>query len=195
MRNAMPSISNNNALAEVAAGNFKAYEAIFHLYYASLCQHAYSFVGDAALAEDAVSEVFVRIWEKRQQLEVNTSVKSYLYRSVANQCIDGLRKAYHKKLVFMESVSENLAHTSSSHAADYWEHKELAAEIEQAIRRLPKQCGIIFRLSKEAGLKYGEIARLLNISVKTVETQMGRAFKALRIYLQPHRQVLASVAG
>jgi RNA polymerase sigma-70 factor (family 1) len=169
-----------NLLQEVANGDFAAFENLFKQYYQALCAHALSYTGSHAAAEDAVSEVFARIWEKRGQLNVETSVKSYLYRSVGNQCIDALRKSYHKKTLLAEGMAAFQHHAGTDNTAALAETKELAQQIEAAIRRLPKQCGIVFRLSRDAGLKYQEIAAQLNISVKTVETQMGRAFKALR---------------
>jgi RNA polymerase sigma-70 factor, ECF subfamily len=178
---------NGNFLAkDIARDSFNACEALFKTYYEVLCHHALKYTNDAAAAEDIVSDVFARIWEKRSHLQIDTSVKSYLYRAVSNQCIDTLRKNYHKKTVLVDSFQH--CETSCDSAISYTapETKELAISIEMAVRNLPKQCGIIFRLSREAGLKYQEIAAELNISVKTVETQMGRAFKALRIsILQP----------
>jgi RNA polymerase sigma-70 factor (ECF subfamily) len=168
-------------IKQLAVGNFAAYETLFKNYYELLCYHALTYTGDAAAAQDAVSDVFARIWEKRSQLQIETSVKSYLYRAVSNQCIDILRKNYHKKTVLVESFQHCEPYYDYTTTYTSPETKELAVTIELAIRQLPKQCGIIFRLSREAGLKYQEIAAQLNISVKTVETQMGRAFKALRL--------------
>jgi RNA polymerase sigma-70 factor (family 1) len=170
-------------LHELTKGDFNAFEQIFKQYYAVLCHHALSFSGDAATAEDAVSDVFARIWERRSQLNIDTSVKSYLYRAVSNQCIDTLRKSYRKRVVLTDDLA---AHAHTPETADISaipETRELTEKIELAVRSLPKQCGIIFRMSREAGLKYQEIAGQLGISVKTVETQMSRAFKSLRVAL------------
>ncbi len=181
---------DHNLFQEVAAGNFAAFENLFKQYYHPLCAHALSYSGSHAAAEDAVSEVFARIWEKKAQLKIETSVKSYLYRAVGNQCIDTLRKVYHKKTHLSEDMSAYQHHACTDDMASMAETKELAQHIEAAVRRLPKQCGIIFRLSRESGLKYQEIANRLNISVKTVETQMGRAFKALRNAVFAHEDSL-----
>jgi RNA polymerase sigma-70 factor, ECF subfamily len=173
---------NGKILAkDIANGNFDAYEELFNTYYEVLCHHALKYTSDAAMAQDVVSDVFARIWEKRSQLQIDTSVKSYLYRAVTNQCIDTLRKNYHKKTVLVDSFQHCETSCDSTITYSAPETRELAMAIELAVRNLPKQCGIIFRLSREAGLKYQEIASQLNISVKTVETQMGRAFKALRV--------------
>jgi RNA polymerase sigma-70 factor, ECF subfamily len=178
---------NNEFFAkDFATVSFNSYEVLFKTYYKELCHHAVKFTSDTALAQDVVSDVFARIWEKRSQLQIDTSVKSYLYRAVTNQCIDTLRKKYHKKTVLVDSFQQCETAYDGAITSMAPEARELATAIELAIRQLPKQCGIIFRLSREAGLKYQQIATQLNISVKTVETQMGRAFKALRLsLLQP----------
>jgi RNA polymerase sigma-70 factor, ECF subfamily len=167
-------------LQEIAEGSFGSFERAFKQYYQPLCHHAYTYSHDAASAEDAVSEVFARLWEKRGQLDIEVSLKSYLFRSVSNQCIDQLRKSYHRRVVLSEGMDAYQGRPSAENVASVPEARELSNRIEEALRGLPRQCGIIFRLSREAGMKYQEIARHLGISVKTVETQMGRAFKSLR---------------
>jgi RNA polymerase sigma-70 factor (family 1) len=167
-------------LKELTQGNFSAFEYLFKQYYTALCNHALSFSGDAASAEDAVSDVFARIWERRSQLNIDLSVKSYLYRAVTNQCIDTLRKSYRKRVVLTDNLPAFAQTPDSVEVSLIPETREITEKVELAVRNLPKQCGIIFRLSREAGLKYQEIANHLGISVKTVETQMSRAFKSLR---------------
>lgn len=155
--------------------------AVFTEYHKLLCSHANSYLGNMDAAEDVVSDVFAKFWEKREQITIDTSLKSYLYKCVTNMCIDTLRKSYFKKTVLVESFAAFDA-ASNNHLVS--EQKELAKNIEVAVRKLPKQCAIIFRLSRENGLKYREIASALNISIKTVETQMGRAFKSIKLQYQ-----------
>lgn len=170
-------------LKQLTQGDFTAFENLFKQYYTALCHHALSFSSDAASAEDAVSDVFARIWERRNQLSIDISVKSYLYRAVSNQCIDTLRKSYRKRVVLTDDLLSFAQTPETADISTIPETRELTQKIELAVRSLPKQCGIIFRLSREAGLKYQEIANQLGISVKTVETQMSRAFKSLRTSL------------
>ncbi len=175
---------NEQLLArQISEDNFIAYETLFKTYYNLLCHHAMDYSNDIAAAQDAVSEVFARIWEKRKQLSIEISVKSYLYRAVSNQCIDTIRKNYHKKVVLVDSVMLYDNVDDEITPSSIYETRELSQKVEVAVRQLPKQCGIVFRLSRESGLKYQEIANKLNISIKTVETQMGRAFKLLRLSL------------
>lgn len=181
-------VCEKNSSKKLGFGNAVEFETFFKSYYHPLCVHAFSFTKDAILAEDLVCEVFMKIWERRAALDIETSVKSYLYRAVSNQCIDYFRKTYVKKVVFTDMLP-NISDEHNPSVASIPETKELSQAIELAIKGLPKQCGLIFRMSKEYGLKYQEIADRLNISIKTVETQMGRAFKALRIELQPQTQL------
>jgi RNA polymerase sigma-70 factor, ECF subfamily len=183
-------LNSVDCLQKIAAGDLCAFENLFKNYYSQLCHFANAYTGDADASEDAVSEVFARIWERRTQLSIDISVKSYLYRSVANQCIDTLRKTYHKKTTLTSNIISYEDRVVSAGLNEQSEAKELAQKIEQAVRQLPRQCGIIFRLSREAGLKYHQIAAELGISIKTVETQMGRAFKFLRTALAKHQMEL-----
>jgi RNA polymerase sigma-70 factor (family 1) len=172
--------NEQHLLKQLTAGDFSAFEHLFKRYYAPLCHHALSFSGDPATAEDAVSDVFARIWERRSQLTIDVSLKSYLYRAVSNKCIDTLRKSYRKRIVLTDDLAAFTQMPSGNDINTLLETRELTNKIELAVRSLPRQCGIIFRLSRESGLKYQEIAKQLGISVKTVETQMSRAFKSLR---------------
>jgi len=174
---------NKILVQQFIQGNTQSFETIFHTYYVALCNHAFTFVKNKQLAEDIVSDVFTKIWEKRDSINIETSLKSYLFKSVSNLCIDTLRKAYYKKMNFQDSLETNTPTQVTTIYQDYTENKELGNYIEKAIAALPKQCQLIFRLSKELGLKYAEISQLLNISVKTVEAQMTKAFKTLKASL------------
>jgi RNA polymerase sigma-70 factor (ECF subfamily) len=183
--------SEQQLMLQVTKEDFGAFKRLFEKYYTPLCHHALLYCEDAAAAEDAVSDVFARLWEKRQQLNIEVSVKSYLYRAVANQCIDLLRKSYRKKVMLAGSLTQYQTVSEKTDLQMLAETRELAAVFENCIRKLPKQCGIIFRLSREGGMKYQEIANMLGISIKTVETQMSRAFKCLRAAVPKGHQLTA----
>jgi RNA polymerase sigma-70 factor (ECF subfamily) len=140
--------------------------------------------GDIALkstAEEIVQQVFYKIWEKASQLNINPPVAAYLYRAVNNESINYLK---HQKV-----KSVHRAHTlyHMKNQADSAAKKVLAGELEKKLRKalceLPEQCRIIFQLSRFEELRYREIAGRLGISVKTVENQMGKALKLLRVKL------------
>lgn len=162
--------------ANMKEGDQKAFEALFRSYYPGLCQYATRLLNDAQMAEETVQELFVRLWEKRSRNVIETSVKNYLFRSVKNQCLNYI-KHNQIKLAYAQKV---LAEAETSSSEDHEAEAELIRKIEESIASLPDKRREIFRLNRQEGLKYREIAEKLNISVKTVETQMGLALKSLR---------------
>lgn len=137
--------------------------------------YAQQLAPDRAEAENAVSEVFYKIWKNRATLQVHRSVKSYLYRAVRNQVLDTIRQ---RKPV--DVLTAGIPVASMRSPEEEMIGKELVAQVWEAVACLPAQRREIFLLSREEGLKYREIAQRLNISVKTVETQMSRSLKVLR---------------
>jgi RNA polymerase sigma-70 factor (family 1) len=162
----------------ISEGDKKAYEHVFHTYYQSLCNYACSMLKDIDEAEEVVQNVFFNIWSKRESLQINTSIKSYVYRAVHN---DSLNKIKHGKVraVYAEDYKSSMS-GGFEDSAKLLDAKELGKQINAAIAGLPEQCGNVFRLSRFENLKYSEIAEQLNISVKTVENHMGKALKILR---------------
>ncbi|MGQ1787881.1 MULTISPECIES: RNA polymerase sigma-70 factor [unclassified Saccharicrinis] len=159
--------------AQVKKGDEKAFEQIFRRYYVGLTAFAKTFVHDIDMSESVVQNVFVKLWEKRKQYEI-TSLKSYLMIAVRNSCHNEIKRVQHerdfKKAVQSEEAIETVNYPDSG----------AMERIAQTIERLPEQRKRIFKLNRLEGLKYREIAEKLNISPKTVETQMGKALKFLR---------------
>jgi RNA polymerase sigma-70 factor (ECF subfamily) len=154
-----------------------AFRSLFDTYYASLCHYASHFLNDDSLSEEVVQELFVKLWEKRKMLDVETSVKHYLFRAVRNGCLNQIQ---HDKVKQLHGKKLKEALMSEDPAEEYMITPEMILRLEEGIELLPVKRREIFRLSREYGLKYREIAEKLNISVKTVEAQMGLALKALR---------------
>ncbi|MCW3089457.1 MAG: polymerase ECF-type sigma factor [Ferruginibacter sp.] len=160
-----------------------AFEVFFKKHFSALCaycQHRFSF--DVDLAKDTVHTGFTRLWENRQTISPELSIKAYLYKIINNIGLDIIKhdkvKLDHVKYIrqyFQESTAEN-----DHNAVDF---KQLGADIENAIDELPEQMRKIFKLSRYEELKYTDIASQLGISVKTVETQMSRALAKLRLRL------------
>jgi len=161
----------------IKKGNEKAFESLFHKYYGLLCAYATRIVSDKDAAEEIVQDFFVKLWEKHEQLVVETSVKNYLYRSVKNHCINYIQ---HNKirLKYARSVVES-TEKQVTEEFDFPE-PDIFEKIEMCISELPEKRREIFRLSRRDGLKYHQIAEKLQISVKTVETQMSLSFRTLR---------------
>lgn len=164
----------------------KAFEKLFHRFYAPLCLYASKITEDDIAAEEIVQDFLVKLWERRKQLSIDTSVKSYLFRSVKNLCINHIK---HNKIRIQHAKSV-IAGAEANHYSDNFIEVDLAQKIEESINTLPEKRREIFRLSREEGLKYREIAEKLNISIKTVEAQMGLAIKTLRDKLKNYKTFL-----
>lgn len=172
----------------ISKGDKPAFEQAFRAYYRSLCNYAMPLIKDKDEAEEVVQNVFFNIWNKRESIQVTTSLKSYLYRAVHNDCLNKL-KHVKVRTVYADDYRKSSAGSFES-ASDTLQTKELGMKINTAIDSLPEQCGNVFRLSRFENLKYGEIAERLEISVKTVENHMGKALKILREQLKDYLPAL-----
>jgi RNA polymerase sigma-70 factor, ECF subfamily len=162
-----------------------SFSKLFQKKYNPLCLYAQRIVGAHELAEEVVSDVFMKLWRNRQALEINYSYKAYLYRAVRNQAYDYLKSRSNTNSQLTDAIEDCTAAyaLSTDSIEDNYYAKELQYKIETAIEQLPRQCKIIFRMSREEQLKYHEIADRMGLSVKTIETQIGRALKHLRLVL------------
>lgn len=175
---------------QLKQGNQDAFRDLFEKYYPALCHFAHQFTADDQLAEEIVQDLFVRIWEKRDSLQVEISVKQYLFRSVKNLCINYLKHEKIKK----KYASDIQRNPEPDDNADHWFLEiDLMKKIEASIESMPPRRKEIFLLSREQGLKYKEIADSMGISVKTVEAQMGLALKHLREHLKDFDKHLISL--
>lgn len=174
-------LSEQEIIGAIREGNERIFEETFRKYYQSLCNYANSILKEMDEAEEVVQNLFMSIWEKRSDLEINISLKSYLYRAVHNHCLNRIkhlkvREEYQQYAVnFYDASYESVSQTVMKN--------ELETKIEEAIRKLPEQCRLIFRMSRFEELKYHEIAEQLELSPKTVENQIGKALKILRVEL------------
>lgn len=166
-------VAANNSLSE--------FENLFRIHYAELCGFANKFLGDVDAAEEVVQSVFVKFWENKDETTIQSSAKSYLFKAVKNNCLNQIKhfkiKEDYKQHNQREIDLENLQQHSDL------ETNEVESKIHAAIDALPEGRKKIFILSRFEGLKYHEIAEKLNISIKTVENQMGSALKQLKVDL------------
>lgn len=161
----------------VKDSDYPAFEQLFNKMYEPLCHFCLKFVLVKEVAEELVSDVFYSIWKNRKVLLVS-SPRPYLFTSVRNRSYDYLRKT--KKSVLCDLDKASNIPTSVCNSQERLIEIELSRQVDNTISHLPKQCKLIFELSRDHGMRYRDIAATLNISIKTVETQMGRALKHLR---------------
>ena len=163
---------------QVQDGNKAAFEKLFHEHYSMLCRFGMKWLDDPDQVEEIVQDVFVRFWEKREVHEITGSFRSYLFSSVRNACLNRIK---HEKVKREHSAHVLAMAPVEITTADHGiRTSELKEAIDAAVNDLPERCMEVFRLSREEGKKYSEIAQELDISIKTVENQMGKALKILR---------------
>ena len=168
-------------VSAIRQGDEKAFEQTFRKYYERLCQYACSLLKDEDESEEVVQTVFFTIWEKRADLEITLSLKSYLYRAVHNHCLNRFKHATVREA--HKEYTEHFLPQSHDSVTEVIHANELEERIEKAVSTLPDQCQKAFRMSRFEELKYQEIADQLGISIKTVENQIGKALKILRTEL------------
>lgn len=156
---------------------YDKFELLFREHYGKLAEYAYSIVKNKEDAEDAVQEVFIKIWQNKPAVIENEGIKFYLLTATKNTCISLLRKQ--ALLVPYAEQDKGLlqAMEAESQAPLPVDYSTLIAE---AFSLLPPQCRAIFKLSRLAKLTYAQIAAELNLSVKTIENQMGKAIRIMR---------------
>ncbi|MGB0930867.1 MAG: RNA polymerase sigma-70 factor, partial [Chitinophagales bacterium] len=159
------------------------YRQAFEEYYQPLCNFAYKFVKDRDEAEDVVQPVFINLWKKRTELQLNSKLSSYLFSATKNNALMTLRRREYNSM-YVEHVKHRADRIYDEEIGKEEEALLLKEKITKAIHTLPPKCQQIFKLSKLSGLTYKEIADDLSISTKTVENQMSKALRILRKQLK-----------
>ena len=180
------SLSDAALVRRIRAGDERALEVVFRAHYAGMAAFVQRYVNAPDVAEELVQDIFFKLWSRREQLSEIESFKTYLYRAVRNQALNWLRRRKLERR-WEEEHGEESEPAALAAADDGATEQEVTLAVRAAIDRLPPRCREIFLLSRDGGLTYNDIARTLEISVKTVETQMGRALKALRFSLASYR--------
>jgi RNA polymerase sigma-70 factor, ECF subfamily len=166
----------------IQQNNIKEFERFFNEHYIPVVRYCTTMVKNMDDAEDIVQQAFTSLWQKREAINIHTSARAYLYKTVYNASLDFLKheriKGIHKRETLANNQEELYSNSKISN--------DLQEKIEKEISELPEQCGKIFKMCKIENLKYREIASVLNISEKTVENQMGKALKLLRESLKEY---------
>ncbi|WP_114937706.1 RNA polymerase sigma-70 factor [Mucilaginibacter endophyticus] len=173
-------LNNEQVIPLLLSGDEATFEKVYKHFIRPLHVYAISILRDEDTAKGMVQNVFMRLWERKERLNISGSIKAYLYGAVYNECLNNLRhqkvKINHQQhVVYMtkDKVDEGTG----------MELLDLKEKLQQALNDLPEKCRTVFQLSRFEDLKYQEIADELGISIKTVENQMGKALKTLRFKL------------
>ena len=178
-------------IEQIKSGDRSAFHGIFNEYYSDLCKFAASYVKDRDAAEDIVQDFFVRFWIGRNEISIKSSLKSYLFTSIRNRSLNYLRD--NNKTIKLDENIDYLNNILPGNSSEDIENSEMNLILHDAINKLPAKCKEIFYLCKIKQLSYKEIAEKLEISPKTVENQMGIAFKKLHEILKPYMNSLIAL--
>lgn len=168
--------------------DLKEFEMLFKSYYSPLCHYAFRFLKDMDLAEEIVQEFFYNYWKNRHTMNIQISIKSYMFRAIRNNSLK-----YLEHLRVVKKYEQNFKDVNSSEVfleTNELEVSELNEIIEATLNELPERCCQIFKLSRFEGLKYNEIAEKLSISIKTVEANMGKALQLFRKNLKHYNELI-----
>lgn len=177
-------ISEGDFVSGLHNSDESVFETVFKNYYESLCNYASTMVCDMAEAEEIVQTTYLTIWENRESIDIHTSLKSYLYKSVYNSCLNW-QKHYRVRRKHNEN-SRYQTELSVDDSSQQLLGKELEQQICLAIEAIPSKCRTVFKLSRFGNLTYSEIAEQLNLSVKTVDNHIVKALRILREKLKDY---------
>ena len=173
-------LDNNELFDRLRQGDETAFDEIFRAWYPSLVRLAESIARSRAVAEEIVQDVMLELWRRRESLARDTSPQAYLFQSTRNRALNHVRHEKVERKV--EPILTTRSEIDASAPAELVE-EEIEVALRNAVAELPERCREVFELSRTSGLKYSEIASVLGISVKTVEAQMGKALRSLRVKL------------
>ena len=168
-------------MERLSAGDTAALERLFQAMYAPLCAFAQTIVRSASEAEDVVGETFLKLWTLRDRIRVRGSVRNYLYTAVRNTSVNHLDRA-RREARYVETHPLDLEDTRAQVPSDVEDRlytEELTARVKQAIELLPRRAQQTYVLYYQHEMSYAEIARVMGVSIKTVENQLARALRIL----------------
>ncbi|MDF2188369.1 RNA polymerase sigma-70 factor [Paraflavitalea sp. CAU 1676] len=172
---------------QIASSNQAAFASLFRLFYPRLHSFSLQYVHVHEVAEEITNDVFVKLWNRRADLLQIQNLSTYLFVAVKNYSLNYLKQYSHIHVV-IEDQEGAAGLINRNNPAQELEWKEICFELNQAIEQLPDQCRTVFKLVKEEGFKYKEVAEILGLSPRTVETQLFRALKKLQavanVYLE-----------
>jgi len=171
-------LTDSELLILMQQGDEKGFTEIFNRYWKVILAVAANKTGDLDEAEEIVQDIFVSLWNRREQLQLTSSLKNYLTVSVKYQVIKALaKKNNYQKFADHSSLANDLLDNSTQ---EWLEFEELRHRLSELVAELPEKCRLVYQLSRDAGYSQKQIAKELGISEKTVEAHLGKALKTLR---------------
>lgn len=180
-------------IQKIQEGNARAFKNLMRDYYRELVDFAYHYVNFSHVAKDVVQDVFANIWEGRSRWSPNRSLKMYLYQSVKNEALKLLRDRRTERK-YIESYLQAKDEPKISPKKGDDDNQEFKQAVQQAIQSLPERARMTYQLHRRDGLTYKEIAQVMKVSHKTVESQMSRALRLLRERLSRYFPTLILLA-
>jgi RNA polymerase sigma-70 factor (ECF subfamily) len=175
-------VTDQQLLEGLRQGDETAFDTLFRTHYPSMVALAESILRDRAVGEEITQDVLLELWRRRETLTIEESFRAYLLRSTRNRALNHIR---HENVVKRAEPLLTIHQESAVSATAEMTEREIEAALGEAVQSLPARCREVFELSRRHGLRYSEIATTLDISVKTVEAQMGKALRILREKLAP----------
>jgi RNA polymerase sigma-70 factor (ECF subfamily) len=175
-------------LTGLRQGDVEAFSFLFRTYYKDLVLFGSTCIPDRSLCEDIVQAVFMKLWDSRHSLHIETSLKAWLLTAVRNSCLDEIR---HRRIVREhEAYTLSARHEDDVDTENYVLYSDLYHRLSEALSRLPEACREAFEMNRFEGLKYKEIAARLNVSERTVEVRIGKALLLLRQHLKDFLELM-----
>ena len=178
----------------VAAGEQRAFEDLYRLFFTRLFNFALLYVHKKEIAEEIVNDVMMKTWNRREVLTGIRHLETYLFAAARNHSLNYLAQ-YSPYQIALEPDSLRGELINLNDPGRELEWKEVYFRLSQAIDGLPEQCRTVFKLIREEGFRYKQVAEILNISPRTVETQLFRAIKKLDAVIASYREEKNGVTG
>jgi|SRR5687767_6140840 len=183
------SIPEHSAKTATVLSQMGSFEQMFRQQYPFVCNVVFRYVSDKSKVEDIAQEIFAELWMKKDTILIHTSLGAYLRRMAVSRALNYIRdtKKYNWDELDLASETTHDSVYQEATVIQNLEEAELQQKLDVAIGKLPEKCRVVFMLSRQEELSYAEIGRQLNISIKTVENQIGKALKLLRLALADSR--------
>jgi RNA polymerase sigma-70 factor (family 1) len=174
----LPHEYEKSLLERIKNGDITSFTILFNHYYKDLVTFSFGFVHNLAVSEEIAQDVFIKLWETRQHLEIDRSLKSYLLKSVQNRSLNWIkhlriRSEFNNHILAHHSLSEN-------ETEEYILHSELESRLKNVLEKIPAETAQAFRMNRFENMSYPEIAEKLGVSVRTIENRISKALVFLR---------------